>query len=489
MIFSLLVSSFLLACSNGQGGKGGQQVAKEEPVFFDLEQIKQRGSLIAVVDNSTTSYFIYRGRPMGYEYELLTRFAKSLKVELQIVLTPNLEKAFEMLNKGEADLMAYHLAITRERAERVAFTEPHNTVRQVLVQKKPDNWRQLKQHQIDASLIRNPLDLAGETVHVRKGSSFAERLENLSDEIGADIHMVEIEGDVDTESLIKQVATGEIDYTVADEDVALINVSYNPILDASTELSFPQQIAWALRKNSLQLKEAADQWLQAMKREPDFYVIYDKYFRSSKNQRIRATSDYSSISQGKISPYDEIIMDAASGLGIDWLLLASVIYQESKFNPRVESWAGAKGLMQLTSQVIDEYEVEDVYNPEENIEAGVNHLKWLMTYWESEIEDEEERLRFSLGAYNVGQGHVRDAMKLAEKFGEDPTSWEVVAKYLIKKSTSEYYTDPVVQFGYCRGSEPVNYVKQIMHRYTQYRAFYSNQEADSTQIVEASLIH
>ena len=80
-------------------------------------------------------------------------------------------------------------------------------------------------------------------------------------------------------------------------------------------------------------------------------------------------------------------------------------------------------------------------------------------------------------------------MKLAEKFGEDPTSWEVVAKYLIKKSTSEYYTDPVVQFGYCRGSEPVNYVKQIMHRYTQYRAFYSNQEADSTQIVEASLIH
>lgn len=463
----------------------------QDPIDFDLEKIKERGSLIAVVDNSTTSYFIYRGKPMGYEYELLTRLSKSLGVDLEVVLTPNMEKAFDMLNKGEADIMAYHLTITRERSQKVAFTAPHNTVRQVLVQRKPDNWRDLKIHQIDASLIRNPIDLAGETVYVRKGSSFAERLNNLSDEIGADINMKEIEGDVDTENLINQVAAGEIEYTVADEDVAMINASYNADLDVKTDISFPQQIAWAVRKNAVSLKESVDEWLEQMKRKPDFYVIYDKYYKSSKSQRIRAASDYSSISKGKISPYDDVIIEAAEELDIDWLMLASIIFQESKFDPKVESWAGAKGLMQITSNVIEEYNVEDVYNPEENIWAVVKHLQWLMNYWEEDIIDPNERLKFILGAYNVGQGHVRDAMNLAKKFKKNPSNWEDVSKYLLLKSKPEYYNDPVVNYGYCRGSEPVNYVKQIINRYDQYKLFFSEEgsKADSTVIIEASLVH
>lgn len=462
-----------------------------EPVLFDLDKIKERGTLIAVVDNSTTGYFIYRGRPMGYEYELLTRLTKSLKVDLKVVLTANIEQAFEMLNSGEADIMAYHLTITKERSQRVAFSEPHNTVRQVLVQRKPENWRQLKIHQIDASLIRNPIDLGGERVHTRKGSSFASRLKNLSDEIGDDIDIVEVEGDIDTENLIRQVANGEIEYTVADEDVAMINATYSPILDVATDISFPQQIAWGMRKNAPNLKNAVDQWITSMKRKPDFYVIYNKYFKSSKTQRIRANSDYSSISQGRISPYDDLIIEAANELDMDWMLLASIIFQESKFDPKVESWAGAKGLMQLTNIVIDEYNVDDVYNPEQNIGAGVRHLDWLLSYWDDDVEEIEERVKFTLGAYNVGQGHVRDAMRLAEKNNEDSTDWDVVAKYLLLKSKPEYYNDPVVQFGYCRGSEPVNYVKQIMNRYEQYQLFFSDEKPvnDSTKIIEASLIH
>ena len=483
---------FCLSCTDKNSNNSNERKDQYiEPIDFDLDKIKKRGSLIAVVDNSTTSYFIYRGRPMGYEYELLTRLCKSLEIDLEVVLTPNLEEAFAMLNRGDADVMAYHLTITRERSQRVSFTEPHNTVRQVLVQRKPEQWRKLKQHQIDASLIRSPIDLAGQTVYVRKGSSFAERLYNLSDEIGADIIVEEIEGDVDTESLIKQVANGEIDYTIADEDVAMINASYNPNLDVTTDISFPQQIAWAVRKNSKNLKNAIDKWLLSMKREPDFYVIYDKYFRSSKNQRIRVASDYSSISKGSISPYDDVIMKAAQELDIDWLLLASIIFQESKFDPQVESWAGAKGLMQLTNNIIEEYGVEDVYDPEENIWAGVKHLKWLMEYWGEEIKNPEDRIQFILGSYNVGQGHVRDAMKLAEKYKEETNAWDVIAKYLLLKSKSEYYTDPVVQYGYCRGTEPVNYVKQIMNRYNQYKLFFSDEKltADSTVIIEASLIH
>lgn len=488
---SLLLLAALSACSSSSEESEQGKAISVQPIDFDLNKIKKRGRLVAVVDNSSTGYFIYRGRPMGYEYELLTRFTKSLGVDLKVILTANIEQAFKMLDSGEADIMAYHLTITKERSERVAFSEPHNFVRQVLVQRKPDNWRQLKRHQIDASLIRNPIDLGGETVYTRKGSAFSERLNNLSNEIGKDIDIVELEGDIDTETLIRQVATGEIDYTVADEDVAMINATYEPILDVETDISFPQQIAWAMRKNAKDLKVAVDEWIDDMKKKPDFFVIYNKYFKNSKTQRLRVQSDYSSISQRRISPYDDVIISAAKDLNMDWLLLASIIFQESRFDPTVESWAGAKGLMQLTSNIVEEYEVDDVYNPEENIWAGVKHLKWLMEYWDEDIEDANEKMKFVLGAYNVGQGHVRDAMKLAEKYKEDPTKWETVSKYLLLKAKSEYYSDPVVEYGYCRGSEPVNYVKQIMNRYGQYKLFYSNEKpsADSTKIIEASLIH
>lgn len=82
-------------------------------------------------------------------------------------------------------------------------------------------------------------------------------------------------------------------------------------------------------------------------------------------------------------------------------------------------------------------------------------------------------------------------MRLAKKYNEDQYDWDVVSKYLLLKSTSEYYNDPVVQYGYCRGTEPVNYVKQIMNRYEQYEMFFSDEKStqDSTVIVEASLIH
>lgn len=459
---------------------------KPKIIDFDFKAIKERGSLIAVVDNSTTSYFIYRGRPVGYEYELLSRLAEDLGVELEVLITGDIQDAFQMLDDGRADIMAYHLTVTKERSERVAFTEPHNNVYQVLVQRKPDNWRQLKLHQIEASLIRNPIDLGGKKVYTRKGSAFSDRLRNLSDEIGEDIDIEELEGAVDTEELIRKVVDGEINYTIADQDVALINATYYPDLDVETAVSFPQKIAWAVRKNAVELKAEVDDWVVKMKQSPDFYVIYNRYFKNVKSQNYKARSTYSSITKGKISPYDDFMKTTAGRLGMDWLLLASVAFQESEFDPKSESWVGAQGLMQLTSNVIEEYGVDNVFDPEQNITAGSEHLNWLLDYWREDIPDDSERLKFALGSYNVGQGHVRDAMKLTKKYDGDPAVWdENVARYLELKSTSQYYRDPVVEFGYCRGSEPVKYVREVLNRYKQYLQFYHGTEVgDSTLVTE-----
>ena len=118
-------------------------------VSVDLEEIKKRGELVAITGYNSNSYFIYKGAPMGYEYELLQRLCESLGVKLRIVIEHNMDSIFDMLNRGEGDLVAYGMTVTKSRKKEVTFTKYLNLVRQVLVQKKPENWRSLKQHQID----------------------------------------------------------------------------------------------------------------------------------------------------------------------------------------------------------------------------------------------------------------------------------------------------------------------------------------------------
>ena len=488
-IVLLLILSFL-GCRRASSGHTSLPTISEkaiEPVIFGFDKIIERGVLKAVLDNSSTGYFIYKGQPMGYEYDLLSRLAKDLEVKLEISLTVDMDAAFEMLNNGQADLIAYHLTITKERSKRVTFTEPHTEVKQVLVQRLPPHWRSLKQHEIDKKLIRNPLDLVGKEVHVRKGSAFSSRLQHLSDEIGGDILIIEDAGKTDTETMIKKVADGEIDYTVADEDVGLINAAYYRNIDVATPISFPQKIAWAVRKNAPVLKDTINHWVRGIKSKPDFNVIYNRYFKYTKSQYVRANSDFSSVGGDKISPYDAILKGASKTLSMDWMLLASLVYQESKFNPSAESWAGAKGLMQLTDQSIKQYKVKEPFNVEENLKAGVKHLKWLEKLWKDKIKDPKERIKFVLASYNVGQGHVLDAVKLARKYGKDPAIWEShVAYYLLQKSKSQYYKDPVVDFGYCRGQEPVNYVAEILDRYRQYKLLFNKDHVGVDSTVVAS---
>src|SRR6185436_20668935 len=139
---------------------------------------------------------------------------------------------------------------TKERKQYIKFTQPLFNSYQVLVQRKPDNWRGITRDQIDRKLIRNAADLIGKEVHVMKSSSFAVRMKHLSEEIGGDIIIKEDSAGAESESLIKRVVNGEIDYTVADHPIAVVNAAYYPNIDVGTILSLPQQIAWAVRTNS-----------------------------------------------------------------------------------------------------------------------------------------------------------------------------------------------------------------------------------------------
>lgn len=440
-------------------------------VDVDLEEIKEKGYLTALTTYSSTSYFIYRGQPMGYEYELLERLTDYLDVELDLQVAEDLDSMMYLLNSGQVDIIAHGLTITKPRKTLINFTEPHNTTQQVLVQRKPDNWNQMKLHEIEDQIIRNPVDLIGDTIHIRRNSAYYNRIRNLSDEIGGDIHVAFVPGNSTTDEIIRKVALGEYKYTVADQNIADINQTYYPIIDTKTQISFPARIAWGVRKTSEKLLAEVNTWLKQMKKEPDFYVIYDKYFENSKSFQVRVKSDFYSKTGGRISRYDPMIRDYAQELTWDWRLLASQIFQESKFNPKTTSWAGAKGLMQVMPATGKQFGITNLYNPTQNMEAGVSYMNYLSNYWQV-IPDSTERVKFILASYNVGPGHVEDARRLAEKYGKNPFLWDAnVAEYLLLKSKPKYYNDEVAYYGYCRGTEPYNYVKDIINRFNHYARF------------------
>jgi membrane-bound lytic murein transglycosylase F len=187
--------------------------------------------------------------------------------------------------------------------------------------------------------------------------------------------------------------------------------------------------------------------------------------------RERAASEYLASETGRLSEWDDVILRNATAIGWDWRLLASQVYQESLFDPRARSWAGAMGLLQLMPATAREMGVDDPYDPEQNVAGGARYLQWLENQWTSGVPDPEQRLRFILASYNVGRGHVQDAQRLAEKNGNDPLRWEHVSHWLLQKSKRDVFSDPVVRYGYARGLEPVTYVSKILDRYRHYQQF------------------
>jgi len=445
-----------------------QLLAAEKDQTIDLPQILERGVLRATTNYNSTNYFVYRGEPMGFHLELLRLFAAHIGVELDVYATNDLEENLNcLLADNECDVIALDLTVTKSRSRFVNFTEPHNQSRQVLVQRKPANWLSMRSSDIEDRLIRNPLDLAGRTVHVQRNSAFVERLRNLSEEIGNTIHIVEVDKEV--EQLIEMVANGDIELTVSDEQLGRINQNYYANLDARTAISFPQNLSWAVRKDTPLLLEAINEWMKDFKATRQFANIYNKYYNNPRSIFI-AKSTYNSLGGGNISVFDSYFKKYAGIVGWDWRLIASLAYQESRFNHDAVSWAGAFGIMQLMPTTAETFNIDSTSSVPDHILAGVRYLRWLDHILREQIKDENERVKFVLAAYNVGIGHVLDARRLAEKYGKDPSIWkDNVDYYVLNKSKPKYYQDEVVRFGYARGEEPYQYVNEILERFEHYK--------------------
>ncbi|NOR76197.1 MAG: transporter substrate-binding domain-containing protein, partial [Draconibacterium sp.] len=464
----LIILVLLFAC-NSEKSKEVSSSIKNIKVERDLKHILKDGKLKVLTTYSSTSYFLYRGQPMGYEYELLQRFAEYVGVEIEIEISHNLDSLINILNAGEVDLVAHGMTITSERKKTVNFTDYLYLTHQVLVQKKPDDWRKIKWSKLQSSIIHDAIELINDTVSVRQNSAYFQRIENLANEMGGKIYIDTLPGNLSTDKIIEMVVNGEIKYTVADNNLASISASYYPVLDIDVPISFSQRMGWALRTNSPELENALNEWLKSFKKDVDYYVIYNKYFKNKRGFKNREKSDYFSLNGNKISKYDNIVKTYAKSINWDWLLLAAQIYQESQFEPKANSWAGARGLMQIMPATAKSLGVTDIQDPEQSVKGGTKYLDLLWQRFDA-VEDSIQRIKFTLAAYNCGFSHVVDAQNLAKEEGFNEILWDDnVEDMILKLSNREYFTKPFIKYGYVRGREPYNYIEQIFERYELYK--------------------
>jgi membrane-bound lytic murein transglycosylase F len=458
------------------------------PINRDLAQIRESGTLTVLAPYNSTTYFIYQGEPLGYEYEILRAFAKDLGVQLKMVVVTDPKSLFPLLNSGEGDLAAARLIppTPAEGEAPVSFTRALYRTEPALVQQEeppskagegaekalqPGPADPLPEVDINARLVTQPWQLAGRTVTLPEQSAYRRTLLELSDEISGDVHIVELGEQIQDETLAQKVARGEVQFTVMQKNLAELkevefkNLKVRPILGPS------HGVAWAVRKNSPQLMDELNRWIEDKKEAGLFGAMYQKYFIDRRHYLERVTSEYLTSKTGKLSEFDALIKQHAVDLNWDWRLLASQTFQESRFRPAARSWAGAAGLLQLMPKTAKEFGVTNPLDPEDNVQGACKFLKWLERYWEKRIPDDGERIKFVLASYNTGAGHVEDAQRLAEKYGGNPQKWEDVAYWLLQKSTQKYSSDEVVKFGFCRGLEPVNYVTNILERFDHYKQF------------------
>lgn len=426
------------------------QSTKQE-FILDKEGILTRGTLRVAVDNNSSSFYIYRGRRMGYEYELLLDLGKELGVQVEFVVASDIDEAFTKLEEGRVDLIAMNVQQNAERESFVIFTEAIGSMSTVLVgREKLTSWD----------------TLGMDTLVVRKGAVYKSQLEQIKDSLSLDFTILEVQEHEET--LLDRVYEQELRWTVAEKNVAQTNATYYDELQVGLEVSKEEPVTWALRSTSPNLLQAVNSWL-VEKKKVFIPRTYARYFLNSKNQYERATNTYSSLGGNRISVYDELIQAQAQSLGWDWRLLAALVYKESRFDTTALSYAGAQGLLQLMPVTLERFGVTNPNDPAESLKGGVKYLQYLDKFWMERVPETNERIKFILASYTIGQGHVDDAWRLTLKYRKNTQSWQEVSNFLNLKSDPKYYRDPVVKSGYAKGHIAVKYVRDVLALFQSYK--------------------
>jgi membrane-bound lytic murein transglycosylase F len=434
-----------------------------------LEQIKHRNELVVLTRNSPTTYYEGVDGPMGFEYDLASRFADYLGVELRVVVPPNFNDTLTLIQRGDAHLAA-GLTVTDNREELVRFGPVYQKITPQLV------------YRSGTPRPKSLADVKGR-IDVVAGSSHAERLAKLKDKY-PNLSWQE-DGDADSEELLYLVWQQLYDYTVVNSNELIINRRYYPELHPAFAISKPKSLAWAFaRSDDNSLFDAAVAFFDRIKKDGTLDQLIDRYYGHIGEFDYVGTRRYQAHIDQRLPAYRDWFQEAAGRFHIDWRLLAAIGYQESHWNPDAVSPAGVRGLMMLTEGAASEVEVDDPTDPEQSILGGTEYLQRMLRSIPDEVP-EPDRTWLGLAAYNVGIGHLEDARKLTQQNGGNPNKWVDVKKNLPLLSKEKWFKK--LRYGYARGREPVRYVENV-RSYYDILIWYTERETAKTETPKPLLL-
>ncbi len=414
-----------------------------------LEEVLEQGELRVVTRNSPTSYYIGAHGPEGPEYDLIRGFASFMGVELKIYEVEKFTDVIPEVIKGNAHVAAAGLSITDERRKKVDFGPGYETVEQQLIYRR-GSFRP-----------RELTDLLGKRLEVAPGTSYVDTMQAIADET-PDFSWSE-NPNADVSDLLMDVATGAIDYTVADSTIVAIYQNFMPEIKVAMTLSDGDSLAWAFQKrNDKSLVKEAERYFAYIQENGDLQRIRDRYYRHSAAFDYVGTRTFRRHIKRRLGKYQEHFIEAEATTGIDWRLLAALSYQESHWDPGAVSPTGVRGLMMLTQTTAEVLGVTDRIDPEQSIQGGAAYLDRMKARIAPEIR-EPDRTWLALAAYNVGFGHLKDAQDIVRQQRGDPNSWLDVKQALPLLAKRKYYSRS--SYGYARGWEPVKYVENIRTYY------------------------
>lgn len=432
--------------------EGALTAFKDKTYKADLKGIKEKDVLRVLTRNTSTSYFVYRGEQLGFEYELMQNLTKELDVRLEIVVPPTRKALAQYLTEGRGDIVAAGLTITDERKKDFDFGAPYNFVSELLVVPATDTKTQ------------GLADLKGVKIAVRKSSSYYTSLEKLKAQHGFEIEAVD--ENMETEEILDGVANGKYRATVADSNIVEVELTYAQRVRSAGPIGEPRPVGWMVRKDQPELKAALDAHVKKTYKGMFYNMMVNKYFKNQKQMKTAASANDKDLA-GKISLYDDIAKKYAKQYSFDWRLVLAQMYQESHFDPAAKSWVGALGLMQVMPKTAKDLKIDNVVDPDQGVHAGVKLMDRYAKMFTSPDVKEKDRIRFALAAYNCGPGHIIDARRVAADLKLNPNKWfGNVEKAMLLLSKPEYAKK--ARHGYCRCEEPVKYVSEIQTRYDSY---------------------
>jgi membrane-bound lytic murein transglycosylase MltF len=423
----------------------------------DFDGMVEQQRIRVLVPYSKTFYFLDGADQRGLTYDLLMEFEKYVNKKLKkrvltvrvVVIPTKRDRLLSSLREGLGDIASGNLTITPERLKLVDFSDAGFTgVDEIIVtgSKSPQ--------------IKTINDLAGKEIHVRASSSYYESLKSLNivfkKEGKRQIKLVLADEFLEDEDLLEMMNAGLIPMIVIDSHKGQFwaQIFKNITIHHDIKVRTGGQIAWAIRKNSPQLKKTINDFIKGHKKGTLIgNILFQRYLQDTKWVQ-------NSLNEKEFQRFRDAVKffsKYSDQYGFDWLMIAALAYQESRIDQSKRSSTGAIGVMQILPSTASDSNVniQNIEKLENNIHAGVKYLRFIRNrYFEKEPLSEKNKTLFTFASYNAGPARVAKLRREAENAGLDPNIWfrnvEIIAARRI-------------------GRETVQYVSNIYKYYTAYR--------------------